>query len=151
MSSTIAENALAGRPRAAGAAPVPLYRLYLLRAGYALIAVGLALTAWPTVIHHTSAMAPASQVATSLLAGIGAMGVLGLRYPLQLLPLLIFELVWKAIYLIAFALPLWYAGKIDAATADNIKACLVVLIFIPLIPWRYVFARYVAQAGDRWN
>ncbi len=137
-------------PRPATTTPPSLTRLYMLRAGYALLAVGLGLTVWPSVLHHTSAMQLGSQVATSLLAGIGATALLGLRYPVQMLPLLFFEMIWKAIYLTAFALPLWRAGKIDAATADNIFACLMVVVFIPLIPWRYVFAHYVAQAGDRW-
>jgi len=76
---------------------------------------------------------------------------LGLRYPVQMLPVLIFELVWKAIYLIAFAFPLWSAHQVTAAAAEDIKAVLMVVIFIPLIPWRYVFANYVMKRGDRWK
>jgi len=86
-----------------------------------------------------------------LLAGLGATAALGLRYPVQMLPVLLFELVWKAIYLTAFALPLWSAHQITAAVAEDIKACLMVVIFIPLIPWGYVFAHYVLKHGDRWK
>jgi hypothetical protein len=67
------------------------------------------------------------------------------------LPLLLFELVWKAIYLIAFALPVWSAHQVRPAMAEDIKACLMVVIFIPLIPWRYVFAHYVLKRGERWK
>jgi len=28
---------------------------------------------------------------------------------------------------------------------------LMVVILIPLIPWRYVFAHYVLKHGDRWK
>jgi hypothetical protein len=77
--------------------------------------------------------------------------VLGLRYPVQMLPVLLFELTWKAIYLIAFALPLWSAHQITGAVAEDIKAVVMVVIFIPLIPWRYVFAHYVRKRGDRWK
>ena len=87
----------------------------------------------------------------ALLAGLGACAALGLRYPVQMLPVLVFELTWKAIYLIAFALPLWSAHQIDAATAEDIRAVLMVVIFVPLIPWRYVFAHYVLKRGDRWR
>ena len=135
----------------APAAEVSLFRLYTLRASYLLLAVGLGVYYWPTVISHTSALAASKGVLYGLLAGLGATAVLGLRYPVQMLPLLIFELVWKAIYLIAFALPLWSARQIDAAAAEDIKACLMVLIFLPLIPWRYVFAHYVLKPGDRWK
>ncbi len=103
------------------------------------------------VIVHTNELATAQGIRYALEAGLGATAALGLRYPLQMLPLLLFELVWKAIYLLAFALPLHTAHQINAATAEDIKACLMVVIFIPLIPWRYVWARYVRTPGDRWK
>jgi len=131
--------------------PVSLFRLYTLRAAYFVMAAGLAVYYWPAVIHHTSQFAAAKGAPFALLAGLGATAALGLRYPVQMLPILLFELTWKAIYLIAFALPLWSAHQIDAATAKDIKAVLMVVIFIPLIPWRYVFAHYVLRRGDRWK
>ena len=130
---------------------VSLIRLYTLRASYLVIAVGLGVVVWPLVLHHTNELAVAKGAQLALLAGLGATAALGLRYPVQMLPVLLFELVWKAIYLTAFALPLWSAHEINAAVAENIKACLMVVIFIPLIPWRYVFAHYVLKHGDRWK
>jgi hypothetical protein len=130
---------------------VSLFRLYLLRAGYLLIAVGLGSTIWPSVIHH----APWSLwhgVGISVLTAVSLLAILGLRYPLKMLPLLFFELTWKAIWLIAAALPLWTShSRIDADTADTIQACLMGAIFLIVIPWRYVFAAYVLQPGDRWK
>jgi hypothetical protein len=130
---------------------VSLFRLYTLRAAYFVMAAGLGTFIWPTVIHHTSELAATHGVQVALLAGLGATAALGLRYPVQMLPVLLFEFIWKAIYLIAFALPLWSAHQINAATAEDIKAVLMVVIFIPLIPWRYVFAQYVLKHGDRWK
>jgi len=77
--------------------------------------------------------------------------VLGFRYPLKMLPLLIFELTWKAIYLLAFALPLWRSHQIDANTAADIRGVVMVVIFLPLIPWGYVWREYVVADGDRWR
>jgi len=68
-----------------------------------------------------------------------------------MIPLLLFELLWKAIYLIAFALPLWRAHQVTDAAAEDIRACLMVVIFIPLIPWGYVVRHYVLDRGDRWK
>ena len=130
---------------------VSLIRLYTLRASYLVMAVGLGVTIWPVVLHHTNEFAATKGAQFALLAGLGATAALGLRYPVQMLPVLLFELVWKAIYLTAFALPLWSAHQINAAVAENIKACLMVVIFIPLIPWRYVFAHFVLKHGDRWK
>jgi hypothetical protein len=130
---------------------VSLFRLYTLRASYFVMAAGLAVFVWPSVIHHSSAFALTAGVRIALLAGLGATAALGLRYPVQMLPILLFELTWKAIYLIAFAFPLWSAHQITAAAAEDIKAVLWVVIFIPLIPWRYVFAQYVLKRGERWK
>ena len=141
----------AGVTSPATLAEVSLFRLYTLRAAYFVMAAGLGAFIWPAVIHHTNQFAEAHGVQFALLAGLGATAAWGLRYPVQMLPVLLFELTWKAIYLIAFALPLWSAHQISAATAADIQAILMVVIFIPLIPWRYVFAHYVLERGDRWR
>jgi hypothetical protein len=130
---------------------LPLIRLYTLRAAYLILALGLGAYIWPAVIHHTASFAVTGGVRHSLLAGLGAAAVLGLRYPVRMLPLLLFEMIWKAIYLIAFAVPLWSSGQISAAAAEDIQACLMVVIFVPLIPWRYVLTEYVLKPGDRWK
>jgi hypothetical protein len=152
MNSLAASPAFsAGLTPAATAPVVSVLRLNLLRALYTLMAVGLGLYVWPDVIHHTDAVAARSGVPLSLLAGLGATAALGIRYPLRMLPVLIFELVWKAIFLIAFALPLYLAHRLDAATAENAGACLIVLIFIPVIPWRHVVSTYIMNRSERWK
>jgi|SRR5882724_7006514 len=141
-------NSVAGSSTTLG---ISLFRLYTLRAAYLVMAAGLGVYVWPAVIHHTNEFAAMQGIRFALLAGLGAIAALGLRYPLQMLPILLFELLWKAIYLIAFALPLWSAHLINEAAAEDIKAVLMVVIFLPLIPWRYVFAHYVLKQGDRWK
>ena len=130
---------------------VSLFRLYTLRVAYLIMAAGLGAFIWPNVIHHTNEFAAAHGIQVALLAGLGLTAALGLRYPLKMLPVLLFELTWMAIYLMAFALPLWTAHEINDSTAEDIKAVLMVVILIPLIPWPYVFAHHVLKHGDRWK
>ncbi len=152
MSAVAGSSFPSGGAAARTAEPgLSLFRLYTLRISYLILSLGLGVYIWPTVIHHTSRVAVTHGIQLGLLAGIGATAVLGFRYPVQMLPLLLFELIWKAIYLIAFALPLWSAHEVDAATAEDIHACLMAVIFVPLIPWRYVFSHYVLRRGDRWK
>jgi hypothetical protein len=127
------------------------FRLYTLRLCYFILAGGLGAFYWPSVIHHTSEFAIRQGVPFALLAGLGLTAVLGFRYPVQMLPVLLFELTWKVIYLIAFALPLWLAHQINDAAVADIKAVAIVVIFLPLMPWRYVFAHYITKRGDRWR
>ena len=152
MNSVVHSPLPSGDAVTAAAAPqVSLFRLYTLRVAYLILAVGLGLVIWPVVISHTSQLAATKGVQFALLAGLGATAVLGLRYPVQMLPLLLFELIWKAVYLLGFALPLWRTHQITEAAAEDIRACLMVVILIPLIPWRYVYAQYVTKRGDRWR
>ena len=58
--------------------------------------------------------------------------------------------LWKTIWLIAVALPLWSANQIDARTWSTVMDCLLAVILVPLIPWRYVIANYIRKPGDRW-
>jgi hypothetical protein len=127
-----------------------LPRLYGLRAAYLVLVVGLGLTIWPGVIHHDRPWELMQGVVHCMLAALSLLAILGLRYPLQMLPLLFFELTWKAIWLLVVALPLWSAHRMDADTLETANECLIVVVFVFLIPWRYVFANYVARRGDRW-
>lgn len=128
---------------------VSLFRLYTLRLAYLILGIGLFF--WPSVIHHTPEFAAARGPQFSLLAGIGAISLLGLRYPVKMIPILLFEILWKAIYLIAFALPLWRAHQITPAIAADITSIAMVVIFLPLIPWVYVWREYANATGDRWR
>ena len=80
------------------------------------------------------------------------MAALGIRYPLQMLPVLLLEFFWKALWMIAMAWPLWVAHAIDAKTSENLFAVGLGVVLCPIvIPWRYVFANYVTKPGDRWR
>jgi hypothetical protein len=130
---------------------VSLIRLYALRASYLLIVVGLGITVWPGLIHHDKPWGLMFGVVQCVLAAVSLLALLGLRYPLQMLPLLFFELVWKSIWLLVVAVPLWSAHSMDANTAETAFACLMGVIFPIVIPWRFVIANYVAKPEDRWR
>jgi hypothetical protein len=132
---------------------VSTFRLYLLRATYLLIVVGLGLVIWPGLIHPAKAWTLWHSVGRSLLAAVTVLAALGIRYPLRMLPLLLFELVWKSIWLSAIALPLWLSGNpIDPAMQETIRDCVLGLVIFPaVIPWPYVVAELARKPGDRWR
>ena len=131
---------------------VSTFRLYLLRAGYLIIAVGLALMIWPGLIHPPENLPHMNAVVRSLLGAVCLLAALGIRYPLKMLPVLFFELVWKTIWILAFGLRLWSTNKLDADTRetlhDNIFGIILVII---VTPWGYVFRHYLKARGDRWG
>jgi hypothetical protein len=131
--------------------PVSLFRLYVLRAMYLLIVVGLGTVLWPGIIHHEKPWELMQGTVVCMLAAFSLLAALGLRYPLQMLPILLWELAWKTLWLAIVALPQWWAGHIDAATSGQAFECaLVVLVYIA-VPWRYVLTHYVKKPADRWR
>jgi hypothetical protein len=127
-------------------------RLYVMRAMYLLIAVGLAIMIWPLLLLATPEVEHMRGVVWSLLGAVGLLAVLGIRYPLQMLPLLLFELVWKTIWILAIGLPLRLAGELEGGNAQTWIDCVSgVVLCLVAIPWGYVFDRYVRRAGDPWR
>lgn len=132
--------------------PVSTLRLYVLRATYLLIAVGLAFMIWPGLIRAPIDLEHMRGVVRSLLGGVSILALIGIRYPLQMLPLLLFELVWKTIWLLAIGLPLRAADAFTPGTLETWYDCTIsVGLFLVVIPWGYVWKHYVTRPGEPWG
>lgn len=128
------------------------FRLNVLRATYLLIAVGLMGFIWPRLIAHSPEGAIRFGDTWALLGGVSVLALLGLRQPVRMLPVLLFEFVWKAIWLLLIALPLARADRIDAGTAESVFACgLGVAVTLIAVPWPHVWRHYVVGPGERWR
>lgn len=130
---------------------VSSFRLYVLRATYLLIVVGLGMMIWPLLLDAPETAEHFRGVTWCLLSTVGVLALLGLRYPVRMLPLLLFELIWKATWVVAIGLPLRSAGPLEGAFAETWFANLFGLVILPLaIPWGHVYRRYIREPGDRW-
>ena len=128
---------------------VSLLRLYVLRATYLLLVIGLGAMIVPVLVSHELT---SRGVIPSLLGGVWVLAFLGLRYPLQMLPVLMFEFVWKSIWMIGYGLPQWSAGELPPTFAEDFVNIGAGVILMPLvIPWGYVYRRYVKLPGARWR
>ena len=134
---------------------VSTFRLYLLRAMYVFTVVGLAIEKLPALLHPAT-LSPGDSVILSVLGATALLAVVGIRYPIKMLPLLFFEFVWKAIWILVFGLPLLLSGGLDPNVSfggtETLIACLVGIVLVPLaIPWGYAFNHYVKASGDPWR
>lgn len=128
---------------------VSLARLYALRATYLLLAVGLGAMILPPLLRHEPM---ARGVIPSLLGAVWVLAFVGLRYPLLMLPLLMFELVWKALWLFDFGLPEWFSGQLPPTFGEDFWNISMGVVLMPLIiPWGYVYRHYVKQHPNRWR
>lgn len=127
---------------------VPLWRLYLLRA--------IPILAIPWGLDMVSGIFAAGPTArgmvNSLLVGLWLMSLLALRYPLQMLPIFLFEFVWKAVWLLAFGIPQWLSGTGSPKLSEDLVSIgAFPFVMAAVIPWGFVWRHYVKQPSERWR
>jgi hypothetical protein len=147
MIMTAETNALPSAPTSGN--EVSLTRLYVLRAAYLLIVVGGGLFFLPQLFNHAP---DARGVVPSMLCGLWVLSCFGLRYPLQMLPILLFELTWKTIWLFTFGLPQRMAGvNTDVFKEDFQAIAFAPVLFAAVIPWGYFYRTYLKKQSERWR
>jgi hypothetical protein len=130
---------------------VSTWRLNVMRVLYLMVFAFLSSTMWPLLVKHGS-WSVMHGVAIALLGALGLLMAFGLRYPLQMLPMLLFEFLWKLFWLLSVALPLWRANQIDPETMETVVNCSFgVVVCIIAIPWKYVWVNYIRKPGERWS
>ena len=135
---------------------VSTFRLYLLRAMYVFMFVGLAVFKWPGILNPPPGLSNTGSIVGSFLGALSLLALLGIRYPVKMLPLLLFELLWKVLWVAGWGLPLWSSGQLTQRLGpdaqSNLINCLVGIVLVPLVmPWGYVLKQYVRAPGDRWG
>lgn len=149
MASTAASVSRPAPAQSESGAEVSLARLYVLRAAYALLAVGIGAMILPVMIGHEPL---ARGVIPSLIGAVGLLALIGLRHPLAMLPLLLFEFAWKTLWLLVFGLPQYLAGQAPPTFAEDFANILLGVVLMPIvIPWPYVWRHYVKAPGARWR
>jgi hypothetical protein len=155
-------NILQQRPRTSfahpqtedGTAPsgasLPTWRLNLMRIGYLEMGAGLAITKWPELVSHDPWELKQGTV-VAILVAMSVLALFGLRYPRRMLPILLFEVGWKLLWLGTVALPLWLDGNLTGATEDQFITILWVAPVIAVVPWRHVARQYLTTRGDQWR
>ena len=124
-------------------------RLYLMRSAYLFNAVVIGFGAWSELTNQRRLIIGGKPwdliygIAFSLYAAYALLMLLGVRFPVRMLPLLLLQIIYKTIWLIAVGYLLWSAGRLNPTAIESIKffASIVVLDLI-VIPWPYVFEKY---------
>lgn len=125
-------------------------RLNLMRVGYALMGVGLAIVKWP-LLPEAHELPLFESVTLCLLTAMSLLALLGLRHPERMLPVLVLESLWKVLWLGIVALPRAAAGTVDTATSEVIASCSLLVVIVAVTPWRHVYRTFLRGTGDRWR
>ena len=128
------------------------FRRNLMRAMYLFISAGLFITVWPRILFPTNELANSYTVIDAMLGSMAVISLLGIRYPIKLLPILLFELLWKLMWVVNFAGRAWLNDSLDHYATETLFACALGIILTPIvIPWNYVIHHYIQSPGDPWR
>jgi hypothetical protein len=125
-------------------------RSNLLRVCYAALAIGLGLQVYPRLFGATMQASFDTGVVDAMLSALALLSLLGIVAPWRMVPLLVFEVVWKVTWFVAVALPKWATGTMDETTFDNLVPIGLVLPFILVLPWKRL-ANEVLGAREGWR
>jgi hypothetical protein len=131
-------------------AQLALWQLNLLRVGYFVMGVFLAVVKWP-LLFADKPWGLMEGTVECVLVAMSILALVGLRYPQRMLPILLFEVAWKLLWLGVVALPLWLDDRLEGATREQAGKILWVGIIIAVIPWRQVLTQYVMTPGQPWR
>ena len=128
---------------------VPLWRLYVIRIACIYFAGWGFFHILPGVIDPEP---DARGMINSMLAGLWVLVFFAFRYPLQLVPIFLFEFIWKTIWLLAFGLPQWMRGSGSPRLSEDLfDIGIGPVLFGLIIPWGYVWRNYIKKASERWH
>ena len=113
-------------------------RMHAMRGGYLVMSVGLAIVKWPLLADaHT--MPLYEGVTLSLLTAMSLLALIGAFRPVRMLPVLVFEVLWKVIWLSLVALPRAIEGDLGPAFVEVAVNCSLLVVIAAAVPWGYVW------------
>lgn len=122
------------------------FHIWMLRTLYVLMATFVATDAWNALLTHRGPWDHVRAVAICVWATYPLLALLGLRHPLRMLPLMLFTVGYKTLWLVFVAYPLWRAGTLAGSPAEEMT---YVFLRTPLalvaIPWAYAWRHYVKR------
>jgi hypothetical protein len=122
----------------------------LLRACHLLMVVGLALTAWPRLLTSGLDRPIMDGAVDAMLCALQLLAILGLFAPVRMVFVLVFDVLWKAIWVLVIALPMWWRGAVTPDVAETLFACAVAIPILVLIPWT-ALTRDLLRHRERWR
>jgi hypothetical protein len=123
-----------------------------MRAAYLLIGLVQGANTWSLILHRARPWDFWHGVGESFLGALTLLCLLGVRYPVRMMPLLMFEFFWKAIWVLAAWLPPYLSQTVDPDIADSFVQIFPAVVIVPLVlPLGYVWKNYVLAPADRWR
>ena len=93
---------------------------------------------------HEGEWNPEIAIAWCSIAAYTTLSILGVFHTLKMLPIMLFMFLYKGLWLLFVAYPLWKNGKLTGGEAEDwVPVFMSIIIPIVFTPWKYVFKTYV--------
>lgn len=118
--------------------------IYLLRTLFVLMFLFVGFDSWSYLLKHQGAWDPMKAAAWSMFASYSLLAILGVFRPLKMLPIVLFVILYKSVWLLFVAYPLWVSGQLAGSPAEGMaRVFMWVPLAIVIVPWKYAFETYV--------
>lgn len=118
-------------------------RLLLLRVFYFLVGGSFVFLAGFDSLYNQINIGILKNIIQSVLFSVALLALIGVFQPLKMLPLLLFSVFWKFILLVAFVIPSYFGGGLDAGLKHMLLPLLIgFLITLIVIPWKYTISNF---------
>jgi hypothetical protein len=118
--------------------------IYLLRLLFSLVVVFVASDSWSTILKHQGQWDHVKAAAVCMWVAYSTLSIFALINPLKWLPIVMFEIFYKIIWLVIVAYPLWSTNRLAGSPAEEMTYAFAwVVLPIVAMPWGYAFRTYV--------
>ena len=118
--------------------------IFLLRALFLLMFLFLSYDSWSHIFEHTGTWKNSDAAAWCMWGSYSIISFIGVIRPLKMLPIIIFDIIYKTAWLLIVAYPLWIKGELAGSPAEEMThVFLGVIFFIVAMPWGYFFRTYI--------
>lgn len=120
------------------------WRLHIMRGLFFLNFISLAFDNWSTILFPKEQMDTLTGVTISFWASFSLLNLIGVRFPLKMIPILLLQLLYKSAWLIGTYLPAKNNGLLNDDLSSFFWVCVAgIVLNLLIIPWTYVYRNYV--------
>jgi len=119
------------------------FRLTALRVFYFFTAVSFVILASFDFLIGDTLSEGLQGILRAVFYAVALLSAVGVLHPLKMLPLLMFSVAWKSVWLLAFVIPMYAGGGLDTPTENSLLPALSGLVVtLSVIPWKYIMSHY---------
>jgi hypothetical protein len=125
---------------------VPAINIFLLRLLFTLMFFFLTFESWTHILKHSGPWNNTNAAAWCMWGSYSVISFIGMIRPLKMLPIVLFEIIYKVTWLLIVAYPLWMKNEL-IGSSDEGMARVFIWVILPIVamPWRYFFRIHITD------